>query len=261
MNRTALAVVSFGTTYADALHDIEAIERQLGESRPDCDLFRAFTSGMVIAGLQKKQGITVDTPEQLFDRLAKLGYREVVCQPTHVICGVEYDKLKGVLAEKAELFESVNMGAPLLTCAQDYERCCAAVLGTLPALGEDEALVLMGHGTGHFANAAYSQLENTFRAMGRERVYVGTVEGFPDIGYVQERLAVRGVRRVYLMPFMVVAGDHARNDLAGDEEDSWKTALERSGFEVEVLLKGLGGIKAVRDIFEEHLRQALPVGK
>lgn len=256
MKKKALAVVSFGTTYPDALRDIQALEQRLHAANPDCDLFRAFTSGMVIAGIQKKQGIQVDTPALLLDRLAALGYRDVLCQPTHVIHGVEYDKLRDQLAQKAPLFDAVSMGAPLLCEESDYSRCCKAVLGELPELRQDDALVLMGHGTSHFANAAYSQLENMFRAMGHERVYVGTVEGFPSVDYVLERLTARGIKRVYLMPFMIVAGDHAQNDLAGDEPDSWKNMLRQNGFAVTVVMKGLGGIPEIGAVFEEHLSNA-----
>ena len=129
---------------------------------------------------------------------------------------------------------------------------CQALLAGLPERAPDEAWVYMGHGTEHFANAVYSGLENQFRSLGAERVYVGTVEGFPALDYVRSRLRQRQVRRVTLAPLMVVAGDHAKNDLAGDGEDSWKSVLTRDGFEVQVDLRGLGEYAAVREHFAAH---------
>lgn len=126
--------------------------------------------------------------------------------------------------------------------------CCA----TCPRLPPDEAYVYMGHGTEHFANATYSQVENMFRFLGAERVFVGTVEGFPDLEYIRRRLKKHGVRKVTLAPFMIVAGDHAQNDLAG-EEDSWKTVLEADGYEVAADLRGLGDMDAVRELFVRHV--------
>ncbi|WP_312643230.1 sirohydrochlorin cobaltochelatase [Hydrogenoanaerobacterium sp.] len=256
MNKKALVVISFGTTYPDAMAAIEKIEQRLHGAMPEYDLFRAFTSGMVIRKLQKTQGITVDNPEQLLLRLVQRGYDEVVCQSTHVINGVEYDKMCEQIGGQAQHFSSIKLGKPLLSEAQDYIDCCKVVMQTVPAPAKDEALVLMGHGTDHFANGAYSQLENSFRSLGYERVYVGTVEGFPDLDYVLGRLAKHEIKKVRLMPFMIVAGDHAQNDLAGDEEDSWKSVLEQKGYQTEVLLQGLGSLDGICDLFAEHLEKA-----
>ena len=126
-------------------------------------------------------------------------------------------------------------------------------------MAEDEAFVLMGHGTEHFANSAYCQFENMLRDLGYENTYVGTVEGFPGLDYVIRRLKLRQIKKVYLMPLMIVAGDHARNDLAGAEEDSWDSILKAEGFETQIILKGLGEIDAIAEMFVEHLRQAKSV--
>lgn len=256
MKKKALAVISFGTTYPDALEAIEKVERRLHAERPEYELFRAFTSGMVTRKLKKEQAVAVEAPDELLNRLAAEGYSEVLCQPTHVISGVEYDKMRAQLQRQAGSFAEIRLGRPLLTGAPDYAASCRAVRNSMPPLAEDEALVLMGHGTGHFANAAYSQLENTFRAEGCERVYVGTVEGFPDLGYVLGRLQKHRVSRVRLLPFMIVAGDHAQNDLAGTGEASWKTQLERAGYRTEALLRGLGSLDEIGDLFAAHLREA-----
>ncbi|RPF47944.1 sirohydrochlorin cobaltochelatase [Hydrogenoanaerobacterium saccharovorans] len=256
MNKKALVVISFGTTYPDAMAAIEKIEQRLHNAMPDYDLFRAFTSGMVIRKLQKAQGIAVESPEQLLIRLAEQGYDEIVCQSTHVINGVEYDKMCYQISGQAHKFTSVKLGKPLLSDVQDYIDCCALLMKEVPALGNDEALVLMGHGTDHFANGAYSQLENTFRSLGYERVYVGTVEGFPNLDYVLGRLDKHEIKKVVLMPFMIVAGDHAQNDMAGDDEDSWKMILEQKGYQTQILLQGLGSLDGIGNLFAEHLKKA-----
>ena len=123
-------------------------------------------------------------------------------------------------------------------------------------LAADEAFVLMGHGTEHYANSAYCQFENMLRDLGFENTYVGTVEGFPSLDYVIRRMRIRGIRKVYLMPLMIVAGDHARNDLAGAEADSWDSLLRAEGFETEIILKGMGEIDAIAGLFVEHLKDA-----
>ena len=258
MNQKALVVVSFGTTYPDALCAIEHVEERLRREFPGHDFYRAFTSGIVIRKLQRVRGVSVDTPEQLLEKLVQRGYTELLCQPTHVLNGLEYDKMCAQLAAFAGRFSSIRLGRPLLSAQEDYEICCHTVMESFPTLGEDEALVLMGHGTDHFANASYSQLENTFRALGYERVYVGTVEGFPDLDYVMQRLEKRRIRRVLLAPFLIVAGDHAKNDLAGDGEDSWKSILERAGYSTRVELRGLGSLDGIAERFAEHLHCAEP---
>ena len=152
---------------------------------------------------------------------------------------------------------TVKIGQPMLTSQEDYITVCQALLSEMPALAADEAYVYMGHGTEHAVNAAYSQIENTFRFLDTERVYVGTVEGFPALDYVQKRLRAHNIRKVWLAPFMIVAGDHAQNDLAGEEEDSWKSILTAEGYEVEIVLRGLGTIPGIGELFISHCQDAL----
>lgn len=255
MGKKALAAVSFGTTYADALDAIEQIETRLHAEEPGCMLFRAFTSRMVIKKL-RESGVEVCTPTELFERLRAEGYTEVLCQPTHIISGVEYDKLYAEALKYAPLFTSFRIGSPLLTAESDYINCCKALAQAVPMPRPREALVLMGHGTEHFANAAYCQLENTFRALGHERVYVGTVEGFPALDYIIQRLKKHDIDTVRLMPFMVVAGDHAKNDLAGADEHSWNSRLAAEGYRTELILRGLGTFAGIQEIFAEHMQGA-----
>ena len=161
-----------------------------------------------------------------------------------------YDDVMAEIAPYADRFEAFAVGAPLLTHEQDYEKVIAALLANHEHAGStDVALVYMGHGTEHFANAAYSQLENMMHADGYENAFVGTVEGFPALDNVLAKIAAYGAKKVVLAPLMVVAGDHANNDMAGDEADSWKTAFTAAGYEVECVLEGLGQNSAVRALY------------
>lgn len=253
MAKRALAVVSFGTSYPQAREAIARIECVLAQARPDCDFYRAFTSGVIIRKIEREEGVRIPTPGELMEQLAAAGYDEVICQSLHVIPGHEYDKLCAQLAPYAARFRRLEIGKPLLYEQEDFTVCCRALLDAQPPLENDEALVWMGHGTDHIANGAYALAENTFRYLGGERIYVGTVEGFPDLDYVMGRLAAHGVRRVTLAPLMIVAGDHAQNDLAGGEPDSWKSRLEAAGYTVRVRLQGLGELPAVAERFAAHL--------
>lgn len=256
MAKKALAVISFGTSYPEARAAIEHIEATLAAALPDHDFYRAFTSGMIIRKIEREEGIRIPTPEQLFEQLAAQGYDEVLCQSLHVIPGNEYDKMCAQIAPHVSRFAHLRIGKPLLWEQQDYMQCCQSLLTHMPALAQDEAFVFMGHGTDHFSNASYALAENTFRALGAERVYVGTVEGFPDFDYLAGRLRAHKVRRVYLAPFMIVAGDHAQNDLAGEDAESWKSMLHAQGYETEVLLRGLGEYPEIAAQFAMHLAQA-----
>lgn len=257
MRKKALLVVSFGTSFDEALPAIVNIEEHCKKVFPDYDFFRAFTSGMIIRKLKRTKNITIFNPEEAMEYLAGEGYEEVICQPTHIINGLEYEKMIRMLQPYTDRISSISVGKPLLTDEDDYKEACEIVMKEMKVpLKEEEAFVLMGHGTEHYANSAYCQFENMLRDLGYENTYVGTVEGFPGLDYVIRRLKLREIRKVFLMPLMVVAGDHARNDLAGAEEDSWDSLLQAEGFETEVILKGLGEIDEIAQMFVEHLKEA-----
>lgn len=257
MSKKALIVVSFGTSFEEAMPAIENIERICREAFLDYDFYRAFTSGMIIRKLKKTKGISIYNPEELMEYLVEQGYEEVICQPTHIINGVENDKMISMLSKFKQEVPVIRIGKPLLTDESDYSASCEIVMKELEApLGEKDAFVLMGHGTDHYANSAYCQFENMLRDMEHENTYVGTVEGFPSLDYVIRRLKRRNIENVTIMPLMIVAGDHARNDLAGAEEDSWDSILKSEGFKTKVILKGLGEIDAIGELFVEHLKAA-----
>lgn len=259
MSKKAILAVSFGTSHWDTLEkNIAAIERDLAAAYPDWEVRRAFTSGMILRKLRQRDGVEIDDTAQALARLHREGFDTVVVQPTHVMNGEEYDKLAEQAAPWEERFARFVVGRPLLTGAEDYAALASAVADSLPPIREDEAVVLMGHGTEHFANAAYAALEDVFHDLGRKEVFVGTVEGYPPLEQVMRRMADRKYRsRALLAPLMVVAGDHAKNDMAGEEEDSWESQLRAAGYETRCVLRGLGEVPAVRAMFVEHAGRAM----
>ncbi len=254
--KKALLVVSFGTTFENAVHAIEKIEDEFKETFPEYDFFRVFTSGMIIRKLKRTRGIEVMDMKRALQYLYEEGYTEVICQPTHIINGQEYEKVRNAVLPYKKLFQKLTMGEPLLTSEEDFKQTARILLGQMPEYKEDEAVVFMGHGSAHFANGAYSQMENMFRYLGRENVYVGTVEGFPGLDYIEKRLKMKKIKKVHLMLMMIVAGDHAQNDLAG-EEDSWKSELLEKGYEVSEAITGMGLLDGIPQLYVERMKKNL----
>lgn len=258
--KQGILVVSFGTSYENARKKgIGRIEKTLMETFPDWEIRRAFTSGMVLKVLRERDRIYIDNVRQALERLAEEGFQRVVIQPTHVINGIENDEMIQTAQTFQDRFESLSFGAPLLTSTEDYQQVVEAV--TEPFSQElakpDTALVFMGHGTSHHANAAYAALDYWFRAAGYSNILVGTVEGSPDVGMLIEQIKKTSVKRVILAPFMVVAGDHARNDMSGSSEDSWESQFEREGFSVDCVFKGLGEYPLIRQLYVRHALEAI----
>jgi sirohydrochlorin cobaltochelatase len=257
--KSVILVVSFGTSYTDNLDlTIGAIEADITAAFPEYEIRRAFTAQTVIDILRERDGIEVDNVIEAMDKLVADGATKVVIQPTHVMNGAEYDDIISEITPYADKFEVMAVGTPLLTAYEDYEAVIAALLADNENVGSpDTALVYMGHGTHHFANATYSQLEAMMHAEGYENAFVGTVEGFPTLEVVQAQVTAYGAKKIILKPLMVVAGDHASNDMAGDEEDSWKVILIEVGFEVECVLEGLGQNEDIRAIYIDHIKAAI----
>lgn len=254
--KKAILAVSFGTSYPDTLRKtIAATEQALAEAFPGWEVRRAFTSGMIIRKLKERDGVEIENVSQAMDRLEQEGYTHVAVQSTHVMHGEEYEKMLSQL-EPYRLRMQISVGMPLLHSEGDYTSVAQALLNWLPPLDADEALVLMGHGTTHFANSAYAQMEHMLQGL-CDRVYLATVEGYPALDSVERQLAKRPeIRRLMLAPFMLVAGDHAQNDMSGDE-DSWAEQLKNAGYPVRCILKGLGECPAIRALFVEHCHQAV----
>ena len=250
--KKAILVVSFGTSYHETRKKtIEACENKIKESFKDYDFYRAFTSGMIINKLKKRDNMFIDNPSEALEKLYNAGYKEVVVQSLHIICGDEYNKLKDMVAQYEDKFDKISIGRPLLTYIDDYRETVEAVKKDLDKMDIDEAVVFMGHGTEHESHSSYPAIEYMFRDYGIN-AFVGTVEGYPELEQVIKKLKNRNIKTVDLLPFMFVAGDHAINDMASDEEDSWKTILEKEGFNVKVHVKGLGENPYIQEKFKNH---------
>lgn len=259
-DKKAILVVSFGTSYADTrAKTIEAIESDIADAFPDYEVKRAFTSQMIIKKLAERDGLEIDDVATAMEKLISDGVGTLVIQPTHVMHGSEYDEMMEQTSMYAENFVSLTYGRPLLSLTSDYEKVAQAIVDEYGVndLDADTALVLMGHGTYHFANSTYSALDYMFKDMGYPNIFVGTVEGYPELDSVIKGLNVGEYNKVVMAPLMIVAGDHAENDMAGDEDDSWKVMLKADGIEAEPILKGMGEIQAVRDLYISHIEDAI----
>ena len=253
--KTALLCVSFGTSVPAARKSITAVEQALQGEMPQADFFRAFTSRTIRRVLAAK-GETVWSMEEALEHLTDGGYDRVVIQPTHLLYGLEYEKLKAAAEEAKKSFPALLLGAPLLSGTRDLCALAKVLAEEFPAR-EHSALVFMGHGTPHFSFFFYPALQTVFHMMGRKDVYVGTVEGWPEIDEICKKLQAESYTHVRTAPLMLVAGDHAVNDMAGEEEDSWKSILTREGYQVECILQGLGVLPGVQEMYRQHLRELL----
>ncbi len=251
--KKALLVISFGSSYADARATLEYVEQYIAGRYPDYDLFRAYTSRIIIAKLKKRDNLHFDLPSEALRRIRELGYEEVLCQTLHIINGIEFELTRAEVASFSGDFNTLKLGKPLLTEQEDY----ADVAGIYrPLAAQNEAVLLMGHGTPHHSTAAYPMLEDYFRYAGIDNIYVATVEGFPPLEHAIAKMRKDGVKSVLLCPFMLVAGDHAKNDMAGDDDDSWVNILTREGFRVEADLTGMGDTDEIGEIFCRHVAKA-----
>lgn len=258
--KTGILLVAFGTTVPEARASYDAFERSVREAFPGVPVRWAYTSHIVRKRIAAR-GLAVPSVPQALETMRADGVRRVAVQSLHVIPGEEYhDKLLRTVLEhrrRANGFEAVALGDPLLSTHEDMKAAAAALLASVPAeRGADDAMVFMGHGTHHPANIYYPGLQ-WYLSERDPLAFTGTVEGAPGLDWVLDRLKAEGVKRVWLQPLMTVAGDHARNDMAGDEPGSWKSVLDDAGFEVHPVLRGMGEYAAFRAIWLDHLRSAL----
>lgn len=255
--KKAVLAVSFGTSHHDTRKvTIDAIENDLKAAFPDYPLYRAWTSKMIIKKLQNRDRIHIDTVKEAMERMRADGITDVLIQPTHVIKGIENDLMKEDALSYRNDFHSITFGDPLLTSEQDSLRVVRAVAEQFSYLKEHEALVLMGHGTTHFSNAVYAALDYTFKEKGYKNIFLGTVEAYPGIDNLLQMIGDFQPSKVVLAPFMIVAGDHAKNDMAGDDPDSWYSRFCAAGYQTETVVRGLGEYSGIRRLFVDHLKEA-----
>ncbi|MCK4257647.1 MAG: sirohydrochlorin cobaltochelatase [Halanaerobiales bacterium] len=252
--KKGILVVSFGTSYEETRKRcIESIEEKVKETFKEYEVRRAFTSNMIIKKLKERDGLHIDTTMDALNRMVEDGFKEIIVQPLHIIPGLEYEKVKlavAMIKHKKEI--NITLGHPLLYSIEDYHEVIEALEHQMPTRDHEHAVVLMGHGTEHFANACYSLLQRLFDDK-KSHVFIGNVEGYPELKDLLPILKERDYKKLTLMPMMLVAGDHAQNDMAGDEEDSWKSVLESEGFEVECVLKGLGENELIGTTFVNRI--------
>lgn len=274
-----LLVVSFGTSFNDSrVADIKSIEDALQEANPDWSVRRAFTAQIIINHIQARDGEKIDNMEQALERAVANGVKQLVVQPTHLMHGAEYDEMCAAIDKVRDQFDSVEIAEPMLgevgndatIINADKEAVAKAVVAaaleesgyesTAAAKDAGVAYVLMGHGTAHVAKVTYSQMATQMAKLGYENVFIGTVEGEPEetsCEAVIEAVKNAGYTTVVLRPLMVVAGDHANNDMAGADDDSWKTMFEAAGFTVNCQISGLGRIADVQALYVAHTKAAI----
>ena len=254
-----LLVVSFGTSFNDnRVATIGAIEDAMEKAFPDYSVRRGFTAQIIIDHVQSRDGEVIDNFGQALERAVENGVKTLVVQPTHLMNGLEYNDVANELAEYTDAFEKVVLGEPLLTSDEDFAAVEKAITEWTADYDDGEtAIVFMGHGTEAESNAVYTKMQDMLTADGYANYYVGTVEAEPALEDVLEKIQAGDYKKVILEPLMIVAGDHANNDMAGDEEGAWKKAFEDAGYEVECLIRGLGENEGIRNLLVEHAQAAI----
>lgn len=254
-----LLVLSFGTSFNDSRRlTIGAIENDLEAAFPDYSVRRGFTANIVIDHVNRRDGEKIDDIGESLDRAVANGVKRLVVQPTHLMNGLEYDELTGKVAEYSDAFEKIVIGDPLLTSDEDFQTVADAIVDWTKDYDDGEtAIVFMGHGTEAASNAVYQKMQDLLTSGGHANYFVGTVEAAPSLDDVVAAVKAGSYKKVVLEPLMVVAGDHANNDMAGDEDDSWKSAFEKEGYEVTCLLRGLGENETIRQLYVAHAQAAV----
>lgn len=276
-----ILVVSFGTSFNDSrVADIKGVEDAIAAANPDWSVRRAFTAQIIINHVQARDDEKIDNMDQALERAVKNGVKNLVVQPTHLMHGAEYDELSEAVEKYKDKFESVKIAEPLLgevgsdaTVVNEDKKVVAEILteeavekagyDSLDAAKEEgTAFVFMGHGTSHTAKISYSQMQSQMTALGYENVFIGTVEGEPEdtsCESVIEKVSAAGYKNVILRPLMVVAGDHANNDMAGSDDDSWLSQFKASGKfdKIDTQINGLGEIEGIQKLYVEHTAAAM----
>lgn len=262
-NKDAMVVMSFGTTYKDTrVKTIDATVDAIKAAHPNTKVITAFTSHIIRDRIQQKEGITYPTPEEALAELKKDGYTRVALASLDVIPGMEYNYDAAVYNLYKNDFKKMTLGTSLMYwMGQENQtdqviETLKAVQSQFPKLGKEDGLLIMAHGTPDPSNAYYSVIQDRIHTLGMKNIFIYTVEGTPNLEQVIPQLKLHGIKHVTLMPFMMVAGDHANNDMAGNEPDSHKSILEKEGFKVDTYIHGLGENQNIRNLFVERANEA-----
>ena len=254
-----LLVVSFGTSFNDNRRlTIGGIEGALASAFPDYSVRRGFTSQIIIDHVKSRDGEVIDNVGEALERAVNNGVKTLVVQPTHLMHGFEYNDLADEIAQYADAFEKIAIAEPLLTSDEDFESVAKIITAETAEYDDGKtAICFMGHGTEADSNTVYAQMQSVLTDLGYENYFIGTVEAAPTLEDLMALVQAGEYERVVLEPLMVVAGDHAHNDMAGDEEDSWKSTFEAAGYEVVTVLRGLGEMEDIQNIYVQHAQAAI----
>lgn len=263
-NKDAILVMTFGTTFADTrAKTIDAVEAAIQKAHPDIPVFEAYTSHIIIDRVKAKEGIQKMTPEEAFSKLKAEGYTRVAVVSLDVIPGMEYSYDSIITKMQMSKFKELSLATPLMYFQgtegepDQVVDFLNAVKSQFPVMGKEDATLIMAHGTPHPGNAYYSVIQDRIEKLGMNNVFVYSVEGRPNLDDVIPKLKAKGFKNVTLMPIMMVAGDHANNDMAGDDPDSHKSILTKAGFKVNTYIHGLGENENVRALYIQRANEAL----
>ncbi|WP_407428745.1 sirohydrochlorin cobaltochelatase [Treponema sp.] len=259
-NDKEILVVSFGTSYNSSRDlTIGGIENAIAKANPDYKVARAFTADTIINILKERENLSIDNVDEALERASNEGIKTLVVQPTHLMNGFEYTDLQKTLAKYESKFDKVVLSKPLLSSDEDFSAVADAIAAKTKQFDNGEtAVCFMGHGTEAESNAVYAKMQEVLSSKGFANYYIGTVEATPSVEDVLKAVQEKGsYKKVVLLPLMVVAGDHANNDMAGDEDDSWKSIFKAAGFEVECVLEGLGQDETIQQIYVAHTKAAI----
>lgn len=254
-----LLVVSFGTSFNDNRRlTVGAIESAIEDAFPDYSVRRGFTSQIIIDHVKRRDNVTIDNVGEALDRAVENGVKRLVIQPTHLMNGFEYNDVVNEVAEYSDAFEKIAVGEPLLSSDEDFTAVIEAITEDTKNYDDGEtAICFMGHGTEAESNKVYPKMQEMLADAGYKNYFIGTVEAAPTVEDVLELVKAGGYKKIVLQPLMIVAGDHANNDMAGDDEESWKSLFESEGYEVTCELRGLGAMEPIQKLFVEHAQAAI----
>ena len=259
--KKAILVVSFGTSHIEALKSsIEKIENRIRDEFKDYDVFRSFTAHSIIKKLKERDNLDILIPEEALEDLRDKGYEEVIVQPLHIIPGEEFDYIKGIVEHSKDKFKNIKLGRPIFFyqgmngLPEDYTLFIESVKELLE---NEESVILFGHGTEHPANAVYGMLQTVLVDEGYNNVFVATVEGYPTMENAIKKIKNKGIKKTKLVPLLLVAGDHAKKDMASDEDDSMKSKLEKEGIEVKLHMHGLGELDKFEQLYVNRVHDSI----
>ncbi len=258
MKEKAILVVSFGSSCEEARKKtITQIEVDIKNAYPSYRIYSAFTSGQIVNKIVRQEGQQVFKIEDVMEQMLEDGIKEVFVQPTFIVHGIQNKELIKKVEKYEASFQVLRVGRPLLTSIKDYKRVIEVFVKEIANISREEAVICMGHGTIHHLSASFIALDYMFKEEGYENYYVATIRSCPRLDYVIKALKKNNYKKVTLIPFMVVAGYHAKQDLSGEAEEAWRCVLEKEGYEVRSILKGLGEYKGIREIYIDHIKDLL----